>query len=61
MNEDKIPVGINPENLKPFKIITAEDSMIDRSLLRMHLQSEKFDIIYESTTGEDLLFYLQES
>lgn len=61
MNEEKIPIGINSENSKPFKVIIADDLVIDRNLLRMHLQSEKFDILYETATGDDLLFYIKES
>jgi CheY-like chemotaxis protein len=39
----------------------AEDSTVDRNLLKRYLQSERFEILYESANGEDLLFYLKES
>lgn len=61
MSEDHIPLGLNPENFRPYKVMIAEDSTTDRTLLRRYLQSEKFEILYESTNGEDLLFYLRES
>ncbi len=61
MSEEHIPLGLNPENFKPYKVMIAEDSTVDRNLLRRYLQSERFEILYESSNGEDLLFYLKES
>lgn len=61
MSEENIPIGLHPINFKPYKVMIAEDSTIDRSLLRRYLQSERFEILYESTNGDDLLFYLKES
>lgn len=61
MGEEHIPLGLNPENFKPYKVMIAEDSTVDRNLLRRYLQSERFEILYESSNGEDLLFYLKES
>lgn len=61
MNEEHIPLGLNPENFKPYKVMIAEDSTVDRNLLKRYLQSERFEILYESANGEDLLFYLKES
>ncbi len=61
MSDEHIPLGLNPENFKPYKVMIAEDSAVDRNLLRRYLQSERFEILYESTNGEDLLFYLKES
>lgn len=61
MSEDHIPIGLNPSSLKPYKVMIAEDSTADRNLLRRYLQSERFEILYESNNGDDLLFYLKES
>ena len=61
MTEEKIPLGLNPENFKPYKVMIAEDSTVDRNLLRRYLQSERFEILHETSNGDDLLFYLKES
>ncbi len=61
MTEEKIPLGLNPENFKPYKVMIAEDSNVDRNLLRRYLQSERFEILHETSNGDDLLFYLKES
>ena len=53
-----ISVGTNPDTLKPYSVMLVDDATIDRSLLRRFLQSEKFDILHESETGDDLLYRL---
>lgn len=61
MADEKVPLGLNPENFKPYKVVIAEDSTVDRNLLKRYLQSELFEILYEAPNGEDVLFYLKES
>lgn len=56
--EKHISIGTNPDTLKPYNIMLVDDAAIDRSLLRRFLQSEKFDILHESETGDDLLYHL---
>lgn len=59
--ETHISVGTNPDTLKPYTVMLVDDSMIDRSLLKRFLQSENFDILHESSDGDDLLYNLKQS
>lgn len=59
--ETHIPIGTNPDTLKPYSAIIVDDGAIDRSLLRRFLQSENFEILRESKDAEDILYYLENS
>ncbi|MBK8398478.1 MAG: HDOD domain-containing protein [Leptospiraceae bacterium] len=59
--ETHIPLGTNPDTQKPYSSIIVDEGSIDRSLLRRFLQSEKFDIINESSNAEDVLNFLVNS
>jgi HD-like signal output (HDOD) protein len=61
MNEEHISLGINPVNMKPIHVMIADDSSVDRALVRRFLLSEKFEIQHESADGDDLLYYLESS
>jgi HD-like signal output (HDOD) protein/CheY-like chemotaxis protein len=56
--ENHIAIGTNPDTKKPYSVMIVDDAAIDRSLLRRFLQSEKFDILHEAETGDDLLYRL---
>jgi HD-like signal output (HDOD) protein len=59
--EEKIALGINPISNKSFTVMIADDSNVERALLKRFLLSEQFEITHESPDGEDLLFYLNSS
>lgn len=56
-----ISIGTNPDSLKAYSVMFVEGSTIDRMLLKRFLQSEKFDILHESETADDLLNFLSQS
>jgi HD-like signal output (HDOD) protein/ActR/RegA family two-component response regulator len=61
VTETHISIGINPDTLKAYNAMIVDDGAIDRNMLRRYLQSEKFEILHESSSGEDVLSYLSHS
>ncbi len=58
---EKIALGVNPISNKPFTVMIADDSNVERALLKRFLLSEQFEITHESGDGEDLIYYLTTS
>jgi HD-like signal output (HDOD) protein/AmiR/NasT family two-component response regulator len=57
--QEKIPIGQNPLSLKYYTVMLADDSNVERALVKRFLLSESFDIVHESADGEDLMYYLE--
>ena len=56
--EEKLPIGQNPLSLKYYTVMLADDSNVERALVKRFLLSESFDVVHESADGEDLMYYL---
>lgn len=59
--EEKTALGINPISNKSYTVMIADDSNVERALLKRFLLSEQFEITHESGDGEDLIYYLTTS
>jgi two-component system, chemotaxis family, chemotaxis protein CheY len=46
-------LGINPKTLKPFTVMIVDDSRSMRMYLKQFLTSEKFEIIFEASDGNE--------
>lgn len=57
----KMPLGLNPKNGVPIKVMIADDSKTIRLLLKQILLSESFELIIEAEDGEDAIAKLNAS
>ncbi|MCB1160308.1 MAG: response regulator, partial [Leptospiraceae bacterium] len=57
--EKTIPLGINLKNSEPYRVMLADNSRLERLLLRKFLLHEKFKIVAETEGGQETVDVFQ--
>lgn len=53
--QQKLPLGVKPNNGLPYEVILIDDSKMMRKLLSQILRSQNFEIIQEFESGDDVI------